>query len=171
MSGPSNPVSRADLFSKKTQGKTPWIDQSCADCPGFPVLGAGHAPPAELHLGASGCAPGLAFAFMTLRANLGSAAPNFPTTRAKTGRTAHVFAAQGGTRRFTQISGRNFLPELFGEVHPETAPFSKVCAVPFALHNRALFEVEKRTKRWREREEEGWPAKGGKRKKGRVKTG
>ena len=87
------------------QGKTPWVDQSCADCPGFPVLGAGHAPPPELHLGASGCAPGLAFAFMTLRANLGSAAPNFPTTRAKTGRTAHVFAAQGGTRRLQDCRG------------------------------------------------------------------
>ena len=56
-------------------GKDPWVDQSCADCPGFPVLGAGHAPPPELHLGASECAPGLAFAFMALRANLGSAAP------------------------------------------------------------------------------------------------
>ena len=25
---------------------------------------------------------------------------------------------------FTQISGRNFLPELAGDVHPETAPFN-----------------------------------------------
>ena len=31
------------------QGKTPWVDQACADRPGFPVLGAGGAPPPKLH--------------------------------------------------------------------------------------------------------------------------
>ena len=30
-------------FGPQNQGKTPWVDQSCADCPGFPVLGAGDA--------------------------------------------------------------------------------------------------------------------------------
>ena len=35
---------------------TPWVDQSCADCPGFPVLGAGDTPPPELHPGAPVCA-------------------------------------------------------------------------------------------------------------------
>ena len=68
-------------------GKDPLVDQSCADCPGFPVLGAGDAPPPELHPGASECAPGLAFDFWI----------SFPTTRAQEGRTIHVFAAQGGT--------------------------------------------------------------------------
>ena len=38
---------------------------------------------------------------------LGSAVRNSPTTRAKTGRTAHVFTAQGGTRRLSVN-----LPEL-----------------------------------------------------------
>ena len=37
--------------------------------------------------------------------------PQLPSTRAKTGRTAHVFAAQGGTRRIfgldAQIADRN----------------------------------------------------------------
>ena len=47
-------------------------------------------------------------------------------------------------------------------------PLSKLCAVPFALQNRALFEGEKMP---RKGEEEGWPAKGAKRKKGRAKTG
>ena len=27
-----------------TQGKTPWVDSVCADCPGFLVLGAAPAP-------------------------------------------------------------------------------------------------------------------------------
>ena len=82
------------------QGKTPWVDQSCADCPGFPVMGAGDAPPPEFHPGASECAPGLAFAFMALRANSWICCPQLPHHRPKTGLTAHVFAAQGVTHRF-----------------------------------------------------------------------
>ena len=35
------------------RGKSPWVDQSCADCPGFPVLGAGDAPSSRAHPGAS----------------------------------------------------------------------------------------------------------------------
>ena len=38
------------------QGKTPWVDQSCADWPGFPVLSAGDAAPPELHPRALNCA-------------------------------------------------------------------------------------------------------------------
>ena len=57
-------------------------------CPGF-----------HLRLRASDCSPGLAFCFTEPWTLLGSAARNSPTTRAKTGRTAHVFTAQGGTRR------------------------------------------------------------------------
>ena len=26
------------VLMKDSQGKTPWVDQSCAECPGFPVL-------------------------------------------------------------------------------------------------------------------------------------
>ena len=65
---------------------------------------------------------------------------------------------------FTQISGRNFLPELCGEIHPRTAPLQ-------ALHC-ALCSTEQSTSRGRKNgenvprkgEEEGWPAKGAKRK-------
>ena len=59
---------------------------------------------------------------------------------------------------FTQISGRNFLPELCGEVHPETAPLQAACC--------ALCSTEQSTF-WgpRKSEEEGCPAKGAKRKK------
>ena len=70
-------------FPRYVQGKTPWVDQSCADCPGFLVLGAGDAPPPDLHPGASECAPGLAFAFTAFGQILGFAAPSFPTTRPK----------------------------------------------------------------------------------------
>ena len=52
-------------------------------CPGF-----------HLHLGASDCSPGLAFCFTGPWTLLGPAARSSPTTRAKTGRTAHVFTAQ-----------------------------------------------------------------------------
>ena len=72
---------------------------------------------------------------------------------------------------FTHISGRNFLPELCGEVHPETAPLQALCC--------ALRSTEQSTFRGREQDEKvprkgekgGWPAKGATRKKGRVKTG
>ena len=57
------------------------------------------APPPELHPGASDCAPGLAFAFMAFRANSWICCPQLPCTSAKTGRTAHVLTAQGGTHR------------------------------------------------------------------------
>ena len=101
------------LLNPHLQGKTPWVDQSCADCPAFPVLGAGDAPPPELHPGASECAPGLAFAFTALRANSWICCPSFPTTRPKTGRTAHVFAAQVGNGNSAQsFSDRSFWKSL-----------------------------------------------------------
>ena len=57
-----------------------------------------------------------------------------------------------------QISGRNFLPELCGEVHAEIVLSN---AVPLALHNRALFEGKRRAER---------PAKAALRKKDARKT-
>ena len=62
----------------RSTGFQPWVDQSCADCPGFPVPRAGDAPPPELHPGASECAPGLAFVFMALRANSWICCPQLP---------------------------------------------------------------------------------------------
>ena len=79
---------------RRPQRKTPWVAPACADCPGF--CGC---PGFHVGLGASDCSPGLAFCFTGPWTLLGSAARTSPTTRAKTGRTAHVFAAQGGTRR------------------------------------------------------------------------
>ena len=40
--------------------------------------------------------------------------PQLPTTRAKTGRTAHVFKAQGGTRRFHQF--QNSVPKAWESI-------------------------------------------------------
>ena len=59
-------------------------------CPGF-----------HLGLGPSDCSPGLAFCFFHGPLDIAwICSPQLPpTTRAKTGRTAHVFRAQGGTRR------------------------------------------------------------------------
>ena len=78
------------------QGKTPWVDQSCADCPGFPVLGAGDAPPPELHPGASKCAPGLAFAFTALRANSWICCPQLPDHPSKNGTHSTCFCSTRG---------------------------------------------------------------------------
>ena len=46
------------------QGKTPWVDSACADCPSFLVLDAAPAPASTFVSGASGCYPGLAFCFI-----------------------------------------------------------------------------------------------------------
>ena len=51
---------------------------------------------------------------------------------------------------FTQISGRNFLPELCGESILKL-PVSKLCTVPVSLQKRACFEGRKGQKRCREK--------------------
>ena len=72
---------------------------------------------------------------------------------------------------FMQISGRKFLPELCGEVHPKTASLQALCCA-FSLQNRALFEEQKKkAKACRERGGRGVAKKGGKKEKRRVKTG
>ena len=45
------------------QGKTPWVDSACADCPGFSGPGWCSCPRLHLRLGASDCSPRLAFCF------------------------------------------------------------------------------------------------------------
>ena len=71
----------------------------CCSCPGL-----------HLRLGASYCVPGLAFCFMGLGHLLRFAARNSPTTGAKTGHTAHVFTAQGGTRRQRALLSKTLIP-------------------------------------------------------------
>ena len=66
----------------------------CCSCPCF-----------RLRLGASGCSSGLAYCSCALGYLLGCGARSSPTTGAKTGRTAHVFTAQGGTCRLIEFSG------------------------------------------------------------------
>ena len=91
------------------QGKTPWVDQSCADCPGFLVLGVGDAPPPELHPGASECAPGLAFAFMALRANSWICCPQLPHHPSKNRTHNTCFSSTGGHTPKERASRKNKL--------------------------------------------------------------
>ena len=64
---------------------------------------------------------------------------------------------------FTQISGRNFLPELFGEVHHETGPLQAVRCDLCSTEQSTFWGKEKVEKvSW---EGEEGPAKGAKRKK------
>ena len=63
-------------------------------------------------------------------------------------------------RRFREVIA--FLNFVEGP-HPETAPLQALCAVPFALQNRALLEEEKRAKRCRNKgRKRGGQRKGGK---------
>ena len=66
---------------------------------------------------------------------------------------------------FTQISGRIFLPELCGEVHPETAPLQALCCALRSTEQSTSRGAEKGEKVPRKGEEQGWPAQGEKRKK------
>ena len=85
-------------------------------------------------------------------------------------RSKHTHVNGGSGRNsycpfFTQISGRNFLPELCGEVHPENAPLQAPCCAPCSTE-QSTFEGENRAKRCPEKGgEEGWPAEGAKRNK------
>ena len=63
-----------------------------------------------------------------------------------------------------RISGRNFLPEICGEVHPKL-PLSKLCAVSLALQNRACLRGEKGGKGAEKRGGRGATSKGGKKEK------
>ena len=68
------------------------------------------------------------------------------------------------SRRFREgISFPNFVERSILKL-----PLSKLCAVPFAIQNRALFEGEKGAKRCQKRGGIGVASKGGKE---RVKTG
>ena len=95
----------------------------------------------------------------------------------------HVFGSVHGPKKrikrlqkisswpvFTQISGRNFLPELCGEVHLENVPLQALPCPSFALQNRALLEGDKKVKRCsglgRKRGGERW-----RQKEKKVKTG
>ena len=71
---------------------------------------------------------------------------------------------------FTHISGRNFLPELCGEVHSETAPPS--FAMCPSLHRTENFSTGSNEQKGAEKSGgRGMPSKRAKRKQGRVKTG
>ena len=72
---------------------------------------------------------------------------------------------------FTQISGRNFLPELCGEVHPGAAPLQALLCTLFSTEQSTFRGEEKGEKVPKKGEEEGSPTERAKRKKGRVKTG
>ena len=58
-----------------------------------------------------------------------------------------------------QISGRNFLPEIFGEVHPETAPLQALCCALSSTEQSTFRGGEKGEKVPRKGEDKGWPSK------------
>ena len=84
------------------QGKTPWVDSACADCPGF--WGLGCCPPPRLPPPSRSlrlCPWASILLHGSLDILLGSAAQPPHHRMQKTGRTAHVFTAQGGARAET----------------------------------------------------------------------
>ena len=83
----------------RIQGNNPWVDSACADCPGFLLPGAAPAPPSPFVLGLRlfPWASILLHGPLDICLDVVPAAPLPPG--AKTGRTAHVFTVQRGTRR------------------------------------------------------------------------
>ena len=66
---------------------------------------------------------------------------------------------------FTQISGRVFLPDLCGEVHPAIAPLQALCCASCSADQSTFRGGERREKVPRKEEKEGWPAAGKKEKR------
>ena len=91
----------ATSFTKKPlkiQGNTPWVAPACADCPDFLVLGSAPAPTATL-VSEPQIVPLASILLYGPSEIVWICCPQLPYHRAKTGRTAHGFTAQGGTRR------------------------------------------------------------------------
>ena len=84
------------VVDSKISGKCPLGCSSMCWLSWFSGPGFCSCPCFHLGLGASDCSPGLAVCFTGPWTLLGSAARSSPTTRTKTGRTAHVFTGQGG---------------------------------------------------------------------------
>ena len=94
------------------------------------------------------------------------------TLGASWGQNCVKFRSKSGQKPFfTQISGRNFLPDFCGEVHPETAPLQALYCALCSKEQSTFRGGERGEKVPRKGEEEGRPAEGAKSKKGRVKTG
>ena len=73
-------------------------------------------------------------------------------------RDTKLFGLLGLT--FLQISGRKFLPELFGEAHPKIAPLQALCWALYSTNQSTPRAGEKGKKVPRRGVEEGWPAIG-----------
>ena len=78
------------------QGKTPWVDSTCADCPGFLCPGFCSHPGFHLGLGASECSPGLAFCFMGPWTVAWICCPQLPHHPCKNGTHSTFFYSTGG---------------------------------------------------------------------------
>ena len=66
--------------------------------------------------------------------------------------------------------GISFPKSVWKKVHPGAAPLQALLCALYSTEQSTFWEGEKGEKVPRKGEEEGWPAKGAKRKKGRVKT-
>ena len=89
-------ISSGSFWQATLQGKTPWVDSACADCPGFLSLECCPRPGFHLRLGASDCAPGLAFCFMAPWTFARICCPQLPDHRCKNGTHSTCFYSTGG---------------------------------------------------------------------------
>ena len=84
----------------RLRGNTPWVAPACAHCPGFLVLGSAPSPTATL-VSEPRIVPLASILLHGPSEIVWICCPQLPHHRAKTGRTAHGFTAQGGIRRKT----------------------------------------------------------------------
>ena len=80
----------------------------------------------------------LAFAFMASQANSWICCPQLPSTRGKTGRTAHVFAAQGGTHQAIGPQCRPKVGVAVGWPSPPQNQKRSLNGISVLLQKRAL---------------------------------
>ena len=88
-----------NIFFQTFRGPPGFRERPPGLVPGFLVLGAAPAPASTFVLEPRIAPLGYHFASWALGCLLRCGARSSPTANAKTGRTAHVFTAQGGTRR------------------------------------------------------------------------
>ena len=84
------------FLPRETQGKTPWVDPTCADSPGFLVLGAAPAPASSFVSEPQIVPHVLAFCFMGLWTFAWICCPQLPHHPYKNGTHSTCFYSTGG---------------------------------------------------------------------------
>ena len=102
------------------QGKTPWVDQSCADCPGFLAPGCWRRPTSRASSRSLRVCPWPRNCLMALRANSWICCPQLPYHPSKNGTHSTCFChtGVGNEKSARSFSDRSFFEPPCGHGRP-----------------------------------------------------